>query len=116
MRQLSPGFLELSDEPSVVLDPVDRRDAEDGAADAALVVVVVGLAAETEVEAPERGSLEYKHTLFLFSRPCAGSEFAQTFFLYNIKKRQITQIYRVWFPPITLDPRETKSALNLGAQ
>ena len=66
MRQLSPGFLELSDEPSVVLDPVDRRDAEDGAADAALVVVVVGLAAETEVEAPERGSLEYKHKLFCF--------------------------------------------------
>jgi hypothetical protein len=58
VRKLSSGLLELSDEPPVVLGPVDGRDVEDGAADAALVVVVVGLAAESEVEALERSRLE----------------------------------------------------------
>ena len=59
-RELSSGLLELLDEPSVVLGPVDGGGAEDGASNAALVVVVVSLASEPEVEALESGSLEDK--------------------------------------------------------
>lgn len=58
MRKLGSGFLELADEPPVVLRPVDGGDAEDGAADAALIIIVVCFAAEPEVEALERSSLK----------------------------------------------------------
>ena len=39
--------------------PVDGRCAEDGATNSALVVVAVGLAPETEVEALECGGLKW---------------------------------------------------------
>ena len=54
------SLLQLFDDSSVVLGPVDGWCAEDGATNAALVVVVVGLATEAEVESLERGRLKLK--------------------------------------------------------
>jgi hypothetical protein len=55
---LNSGLFKFSNEPPVVLRPVDGGYIEDSAPDAALVVVAVGLATETEVEALKRGSLK----------------------------------------------------------